>query len=98
MAEPPRRHHIDRRAHQLISLAEREPEDQLLNTKQLAHFLGVSVQWCEIGRCKGYGPPFIRISPKRIRYRWGDILAWLKERTHFATSEYDEQSLGEAHS
>ncbi|HUS96770.1 MAG TPA: helix-turn-helix domain-containing protein, partial [Hyphomicrobiaceae bacterium] len=61
---------------------------ELLSTPQLAEWLGVSTQWLEIGRSRGYGPPFIRMSPKRVRYRRGDVLDWLRERTHLCASEY----------
>jgi hypothetical protein len=50
--------------------------------------LGLSPQWCEIGRSKGWGPVFVRIGPRRIRYRRGDVVAWLNARTHARTSEY----------
>jgi hypothetical protein len=44
------------------------PPDELLTTKELARLLGVSVAWVEIGRCRGYGPEYVVLSPRRIRY------------------------------
>ena len=35
-------------------------DDDLLTTPQLAEWLAVSEQWCEIGRHKGYGPPYVK--------------------------------------
>ena len=81
------RHHLDRRATDLAEKGEGAPDD-LLSTIETAIWLGVSTQFLEIGRSKGYGPPFIRIAPRRVRYRREDVLMWLKSRTHRCTSEY----------
>jgi predicted DNA-binding transcriptional regulator AlpA len=62
--------------------------DDLLSTVATAELLGLSVQWLETQRSRGGGPPFVRLSPKAIRYRRGDLITWLAERTHAATSEY----------
>jgi predicted DNA-binding transcriptional regulator AlpA len=63
--------------------------DMLLDTKQLARWLGVSVPWLEIGRSRCYGPPYKKIGPKSVRYRVGDIRKWLEERSYKSTSEYN---------
>jgi predicted DNA-binding transcriptional regulator AlpA len=83
----PAKHHLDRRAD---ALAERSAgnADDLLSTAALAIMLGVSPMWLEIGRSKGYGPAFVRISPRCVRYRRGDVIDWLKARTHASTAEY----------
>jgi predicted DNA-binding transcriptional regulator AlpA len=77
---------IDRRAHQLIHV-DFHPEETL-STKEVAAWLGVSPQFLEIGRSRGYGPEFVRISKRLVRYRVRDVLDWLKSRTHACTSEY----------
>jgi len=59
-----------------------------LSTRETADWLGNSVQWLEIGRSRGYGPPFVRVSPRVIRYRRGDVIEWLKARTHISTAAY----------
>ena len=82
----PRRHHLDRRADAIADAL--GDNDDLLSTRAVAELLGVSTQWLEIGRCKNYGPSFVRVSPRMIRYRRGDVLAWLRERTHASTAEY----------
>jgi hypothetical protein len=53
----PLRHHLDRRAAGLADEGHGDP-DNLLSTPALAEWLGVSTQWLEVGRSKGYGPPF----------------------------------------
>jgi predicted DNA-binding transcriptional regulator AlpA len=82
----PRRHHLDRRADQIATVP--GSDDELLNTSDVAEWLGLSTQWLEIGRCKKYGPKFLVVSSRVIRYRRGDVRAWLKQRTHASTSEY----------
>lgn len=95
---PPTRHNpkfllLDRRAQQIASAAVGADPNMLLDSKEEAVWLGVSVPWLEIGRCKGYGPPFIRLGQKLIKYRVGDTLKWLDERTHHSTSEYAAEEL-----
>ena len=85
----PRRHHLDRRASDLAEIGVGAPDD-LLPTNAVANWLGVSRQFLEIGRNRGYGPKFVRIGPARIRYRRADVLAWLEERTFASTSQYGE--------
>ena len=87
LAQHERRHHLDRRAHALIASTTGGPDD-LLSTRETADWLGLSTQWLEIGRSYGYGPAFVRVSPRCLRYRRGDVLKWLTERTHACTREY----------
>ena len=84
-----RRHHLDRRAETLAEIGSGAPDD-LLSTRDLAAWLGVSTQFLEIGRHRSYGPKFVKIGPARIRYRRADVLAWLEERTFASTSQYGE--------
>lgn len=81
------RHHIDKRAGAVADTIVGD-DDEALDTNGAAHLIGCSTQFLEIGRAKGYGPKFVRLAPKMIRYRRGDIRAWLKERTYQRTSEY----------
>jgi hypothetical protein len=79
-----RKHHLDKRAPALVAdYSEGDPDD-LLSSRQLALWLGVTEQWVEAGRLKGYGPPFVKLSSKLIRYRRDDILKWLRSRTQRA--------------
>lgn len=72
------------------NLSNRLPDngDQLICTKKMAKLLGVSTQWLEIGRVHGYGPPFLKLSNRMIRYRVSDVREWLDKRSHGSTSEY----------
>lgn len=62
-------------------------DDELLCTKELAKRLSVSTQWLEIGRVHGYGPPFIKMSPRMVRYRISDVRKWLNARSRTSTSQ-----------
>jgi hypothetical protein len=96
----PRSHHIDRRAAEvrdaltaplqveLVRAGDLTEMEPLYSTVALAERLGVSVQFLTIGRVRGYGPKFVQLGPKRIRYRRSDVVAWLEQRTHASTSEY----------
>lgn len=83
----PARHQLDCRADELIQKTEAGMDD-LFDTRQLAAWLGVSKQFLEIGRNKGYGPRFEKLGPRCVRYTKEDVLLWLKERSHQRTSEY----------
>jgi predicted DNA-binding transcriptional regulator AlpA len=83
----PKRFHIDKRA-DAIAAADAGDDDQLLSTQAVASWLGISLQWLEIGRHRGYGPKFQKISARHIRYRRGDVVEWLRSRTFASTSEY----------
>jgi hypothetical protein len=80
-------HHLDKYAADIVAASEGDA-DELMSTEQLAVWLRVSVQWLEMGRWKGWGPPYKRVSPKMVRYKRSDVLQWLEERTHACTSEY----------
>lgn len=54
---PERRLHLDKRAETLVAIAPEGSDDDLLSTVQIAGWLGVTAQWVELGRAKGYGPP-----------------------------------------
>ncbi len=82
----PQKHHLDRRADSLIAAGEGHPDD-LLSTTDLAEWLGVSNQFLEIGRCRNYGPVWVLLSPRCVRYRRSDVIAWLDARTRAHTGE-----------
>jgi predicted DNA-binding transcriptional regulator AlpA len=84
----PGRHNLDRRALAIIEEANRGSDDELLSTPQVAVLLGVSPEWLEIGRGKGWGPPYLRLSPRRLRYSRGAVRAWLQERAYRHTGQY----------
>lgn len=86
----PKAHHLDSRADEIAAKGSGGDPHELLRQVAVAAWLGVSMQWLEIGRHAGYGPPFIRIG-RMVRYRRSDVIAWLDSRLHQCTSEYSKQ-------
>ncbi len=80
-------HHLDRRAGELIAIGAGNPDD-LLTTKQVAAWLGMGAVTLEIWRCRGEGPPFIKLTPRMVRYQRGGVLNWLAQREHASTAKY----------
>jgi predicted DNA-binding transcriptional regulator AlpA len=92
-AEEPR-HHLDKRAESLLAIGiANGDDDDLLETKSVAKWIGTTPQWLSIGRTKKYGPKFIKVSKRRVAYRRGDVRAWLKSRTFASTKEYAARGL-----
>jgi hypothetical protein len=84
-----RRSHIDRTANQMADALAASATDESLSTVQAATFIGCSPSFLEIGRCKGYGPRFRRLSPRMIKYLKSDVIDWLRSRArHQSTAEY----------
>lgn len=54
-------------------------EDRLLSPKELAAYLGVSVQTVYAWRCRGGGPPCYHLG-RHVRYRLADVEEWLASR------------------
>jgi predicted DNA-binding transcriptional regulator AlpA len=79
-------HHLDRRAGELIAAGAGDSDD-MLDTKRVAAWLGMSVITLEIWRSKGKGPPFIKLTPRMVRYRRKDVLYWLAKRTCVSTAD-----------
>ena len=77
----PAKLHLDRRAGKLAEEGAGHPDD-LLSEKDIAEWFTVSEQWVTLSRMRGYGPPFLKVGPKMVRYRRDAVLAWLKSRTH----------------
>ena len=58
----------------------------LWNTEQCARYLGVSIDWLNGSRCRGDGPPFIKIG-RNVRYLPAQVEEWLRDRVMQSTSE-----------
>jgi predicted DNA-binding transcriptional regulator AlpA len=86
-AAAPKRLHIDKRAEMLVATTI-GGDDELLNTRETAKWLGISEQWLEIARVRGNGPPYEKIAPRIVRYRVGKVKAWLDERSRTCTKEH----------
>lgn len=64
--------------------------DQLLSGADLVKLTHLTTRFWESRRLSGDGPPFIRISAKAVRYRWGDVQQWLEKRVRTSTKDEGE--------
>lgn len=60
-------------------------DDDLLTEIETARVLGYSPRTLAAWRYRGGGPPFVRVSATSIRYRRGDVRAWIGARTQEIT-------------
>jgi predicted DNA-binding transcriptional regulator AlpA len=66
--------------------------NQLLNQRQAAHLLGLSVRTLERHRTFGTGPRFVRLG-RLIRYRESDLADWVDGGLRFSTSDNSGSAL-----
>jgi predicted DNA-binding transcriptional regulator AlpA len=84
-------HHLDQRAADIAhDVAVAGEDDELLSTTALAELTATNTSFWEILRSKGHGPLFVRLTPRRVRYRRSDVCEWLRERTYEATACYSD--------
>ena len=78
---------LDKRAAQITALLSTAgPDDLLLSTPEAAMLLGVSAQWLELGRVQSYGPVFVALSPRSVKYSLRSLRAFIAERTTTTTN------------
>jgi predicted DNA-binding transcriptional regulator AlpA len=61
--------------------------DQLVSTRQLFNYTELTVRFWERRRMSGDTPPYIYISKRAVRYRWGDVVEWLNKRMRNNTAD-----------
>jgi len=59
-----------------------------LQTPAAAAYLGYSASTFEKMRVRGDGPPYLRLSPRRVIYAVDALDAWARSKMHISTSEY----------
>ena len=64
-------------------------ETSLLNQDQAAEVLAVRPRTLETWRCRGGGPPFVRVG-RGVRYRLRDLHAWIEQNTFRSTADADQ--------
>jgi hypothetical protein len=85
-----KRHNIDRRADRVLADMATIADDTLLTTPEVARWFDVSTYWLEIGRHKGWGPPFKKLGKRLVRYTAGDCRTYLKHRTFARNADYQQ--------
>lgn len=63
-----------------------EPNDLLWDERQHAAYRGCAVSSLQKERVRGDGPPFVKMG-RLVRYRPGDVRAWVAARIVHSTSE-----------
>jgi hypothetical protein len=64
--------------------------DVFLQTPQAAERLGLMPGTLEKLRCRGGGPPYLRLAPRRIVYDVAALDHWARGREFRSTSEYSK--------
>lgn len=54
-------------------------EDRLINTQELAAYLGVPVKTLYTWRYRREGPRGFRVG-RHVRYRWTDVQQWIQQQ------------------
>ncbi len=55
-------------------------DDDMLSRVQLAAALNVSTRTIDKWIAEGTAPPYTRLPGGMLRWRWGDVLEWLRQR------------------
>ncbi|MCU7803184.1 MAG: helix-turn-helix domain-containing protein [Candidatus Thiodiazotropha sp. (ex Lucinoma borealis)] len=67
---------------------------KILNTKEAAAYLGVSMAFLERDRWAGARIPFIKVGARAVRYRMSDLEAYLERQVRQSTSDKGEGGHG----
>jgi|TARA_R110000796_G_scaffold140327_9_gene256559 predicted DNA-binding transcriptional regulator AlpA len=61
---------------------------EIIDTEELARRTGTGATTWAKRRMLGHPhtPPFVKLG-RSVRYRWGDVEAWLESRQRYSTSE-----------
>jgi hypothetical protein len=62
-------------------VADELDDDRSIDTGATARLLGLKPLGLADMRRKGGGPPFYRVGRRAVRYRLGDVRAWVSART-----------------
>lgn len=80
---------------QPASHGNRPLSDALLTEIQAAKYLGLTPRALQAWRYQGYGPRFVKISGRCIRYRASDLEQWVTGRLRRSTSDRGESRMEE---
>lgn len=69
-----------------LQLAAKNTGAAVLSTPEAATYIGLKAPTLAGWRCKGYGPPFVKLGGK-VGYRVRDLEKWLERSLRRSTSE-----------
>ncbi len=78
---------MDQRHPALGVLNDPDHLDRLLSEAEAARFIRYSKRALQNWRVRGGGPRYIKVSPRSIRYRRRDLMAWIEARIQASTSD-----------
>jgi predicted DNA-binding transcriptional regulator AlpA len=61
-------------------------DDRLLNRAEVHTQFGLTQRFLEVSAVRGDGPPMVKIG-RSVRYRAGDVRAWIEARRVTSTSQ-----------
>ena len=64
---------------------------RLLSRIEIEAEYGISRRWLELAAISGEGPPFIKVSPRMVRYRRNQLEKWLNDREFDNTTQLTGQ-------
>lgn len=56
--------------------------EKMVDQRIVAEYLGVEYRTLEHWRYRGIGPPYYRLSERRIRYKLSEVQHWLEAQRH----------------
>lgn len=62
------------------------PSDKLLTRAEVHSHFGLTQRFLEVAAVRGDGPPMVKIG-RSVRYRVGDLRAWIDARRVSSTSQ-----------
>ncbi len=62
------------------------PDDLLLSRPEVTTHFGLHQRFLEVSAVRGDGPPMVKIG-RSVRYRAGDVRAWIEARRVSSTSQ-----------
>jgi hypothetical protein len=62
------------------------PDEALFTQKDLEAVTGLSGAYFERGRWAGYGPKFLKLGGRLVRYTKGDSVSWIKQNPSVAST------------
>ena len=65
--------------------------ETLLTVREVAARYKLSKSTLDKLRSAGGGPPYIRLGRRRVVYAIADLEAWIAERRHTSTAEYQSE-------
>lgn len=64
-----------------MTATKRVSDPPLMDTHEASDYLRVPAKTLRSWRDRGEGPPYIRVNGRLVRYRVGDVDAWLDKQT-----------------